>query len=93
MQIMGVSRESCARNPNAFGTPIPLISLVSPRSDEYIFQEVRIVHVKFVGIDPYYWSILLVQISNFPDILAAEDHVVVELIPEGGNGEFWAGEV
>lgn len=44
-------------------------------------------------VDPYYRSIFLVHVTDLPYVLAAENYVIVELVPESGSGEFWAGEV
>lgn len=93
MQIMVIRHERRARNTNPFSRPLPLIPLVVPGSDEYIFKEIWIVHVQLVRVDPHDWSVLLVQIADFPHVLATEDYIVVELVPEGGDGEFWAREV
>lgn len=49
--------------------------------------------MQLIRIDANDRSILLVQISDFPHVLPAEDNVVVELVPEGCDGEFGAGEV
>lgn len=49
--------------------------------------------MQLIRIDADDRSVLLVQISDFPHVLPAEDDVVVELVPEGSDGEFGAGEV
>ena len=49
--------------------------------------------MQLIWVDPHYGSILLVEIADFPHILAAENHIIVKLIPERGDAELWAREV
>ncbi len=49
--------------------------------------------MQLIRIDANDRSVLLVQVSDFPHVLPAEDHVVVKLVPEGCDGEFGAGKV
>ena len=54
-------------------------------------DESRVIDVQFVGAHAHDVTVFGVHVTDAEDVLATEEVVIIELIPEGGRCEAWAG--
>lgn len=92
MEFVRVCHECGPIDTQAGGHPLPLVPPVAG-SSKYFVEELGLINMHLIRINPDHWPVFLVHLFHLPDILSFEDDIVVELIPERGYGQLRAWEV